>query len=170
MSKVSICLLVGIVVTLLPAINGGPIFWFYPWNSWIPTSTSGSSSSNNAGSASTGTPRPPVNATIALGNRRNTNATIDMGTVIDGLTINSRGRRSIPSNESYIQVGNHLIKIPPTGLSNLTINIVDGVPLVSPQAPVWPAQTGDGSAGFIGRIRSFLDELFKPKQQLEASV
>uniref|UniRef100_A0A224Y0R8 Putative threonine/serine-rich mucin n=1 Tax=Panstrongylus lignarius TaxID=156445 RepID=A0A224Y0R8_9HEMI len=124
-------------------------------------------SSSNSASASTGTTRMPVNATIALGNRRNTSALVDMGTNIDGLSITSRGRRSVPSgNESYIQVGNQVIKIPPGGVSNLTINIVDGVPHLVPEVPFWPvhaADEGSSSAGFVGRIRNFLDELFKPK-------
>ncbi|XP_058824356.1 uncharacterized protein LOC131685027 [Topomyia yanbarensis] len=159
MTKANLYLLFGIGLALLPSILGVPIFWYLPWNSWIPTSTTTSRSS--ASSSSPQTTKAPINASISIGNRMNTTALDDMGTLIENLTIN-RGRRALPSNESIIQIGNQIIRLPPGNLSNLTISIIDGVPYIGRWPPSTTEKTEEGpSPGLFGRIRTFLDELFK---------
>ncbi|XP_065076643.1 uncharacterized protein LOC135700152 [Ochlerotatus camptorhynchus] len=177
MISVKFCALIGLTLALLPSTLGVPIFWF-PWNYLLPTtSTSGSSSSsssnsNSASSSSSSTTLRPIMASIAIGNRLNTSAMTDNGTVINGLTI-TRGRRSAAAQqtelsdyvrsqtrESFIQVGNQIIRLPPGDVANLTINIVDGVPYVFGNTA--PTTTGSEAmtTGIFSQIRNFFGEFF----------
>lgn len=94
----------------------------------------------------------------------------DNGTVINGLTIN-RGRRSAAAQltslsddsrsqtrESFIQVGNQIIRLPPGDVANLTINIVDGVPSVFGNTPTGGSETM--TSGIFSQIRNFFGDLF----------
>ncbi|XP_001864883.2 uncharacterized protein LOC6047887 [Culex quinquefasciatus] len=169
MTRVQTYLIVVIVSALFSTTLGSPIFWLLPWSSWLnPTTTS--STSSGTSSTSTATARTPSNVSIAIGDRTNTTAGLDdMGTVIDGLTINAgRRRRSaqqlpevdfiVPSNESYIQIGNHVIRLPSRNISNITINVVDGVPYVG--AGGLPAPPQDVPPNLFDHIKNFFDGVF----------
>nr|ABJ97695.1 putative threonine/serine-rich mucin [Toxorhynchites amboinensis] len=76
-------------------------------------------------------------------------------------TRQKRAAESIPplSNESVIRVGNQIIKLPPRGISNLTIHIIDGgsysekfTPFQTPANGTW--------APFVDQIKNFFDGLF----------
>ncbi|XP_055609928.1 uncharacterized protein LOC129756902 [Uranotaenia lowii] len=174
MSQASLLLL--ITSLLVSTTLAGPIFWFLPWTNWLPSSGSSSSSSSTTSTAS----RAPINATINLGNRNNTTTGLDdLGTVIDGVTI-TRSRRSLPtissnssqtrdedtenqlrkkrspqqfSTDSYIQVGNHVIRLPPGDVSNLTIHIIDGTPTVL--VPSLFPDRESNSSGIFDWIKKF---------------
>ncbi|KAL1389241.1 hypothetical protein pipiens_012537 [Culex pipiens pipiens] len=108
MTRVQTYLIVVIVSALFSTSLGTPIFWLLPWSSWLNPSTTSSTSSGTS-STSTATARTPSNVSIAIGDRTNTTAGLDdMGTVIDGLTINAgRRRRSaqqLPEVDSFYQV------------------------------------------------------------------
>uniref|UniRef100_T1D535 Putative secreted mucin n=1 Tax=Psorophora albipes TaxID=869069 RepID=T1D535_9DIPT len=168
MKSIKLCVLIAFISALLPSTLGLPIFWF-PWNYFYPTTSTSSSSSSS--STSTATTLRPINATLSIGNRQNTSAMIDMGTVIDGLTI-TRGKRSAGderTSESFIQIGNQIIRLPPGDVSNLTINIIDGVPLVNgnfqqPQTST-PQVEGNALSGVVNRFRSFFADLLNERQQ-----
>ncbi|XP_055637316.1 uncharacterized protein LOC129775997 [Toxorhynchites rutilus septentrionalis] len=191
MSRIYLLVTTCFTLMLLPSTLGAPFFWF---PLWYPTASSGTSSSSGAVSSSTSstnTPRSPVNASISLGNRLNTSAVEDLGTVIDGLTIarskrfvpllppswpgfslfqnisgifnrQKRSSEAIPStvNESVIKIGHQIIKLPPGGISNLTIHIIDGGSY--PPLQNVPIQTGtnDTWIPFIERIKDVFDNLF----------
>nr|XP_029717881.1 uncharacterized protein LOC109399696 [Aedes albopictus] len=166
------CFVVVSALCVLPSTLGLPIFWF-PWNYLLPpTSTSSGGNTATSSSSSSATTLRPIMANIAIGNRQNTSAMIDNGTVINGLTI-TRGRRDVPlatlpedlsesgRSESFIQVGNQVIRLPPGNVANLTINIVEGVPYVFGNAPVEvpTAEDSAGMSGILSRIGNFFGGL-----------
>ncbi|XP_001661479.2 uncharacterized protein LOC5574465 [Aedes aegypti] len=170
----SIKFIIVVALTLcavLPSTLGVPIFWF-PWSYLLPT-TSSSSGSGSSSSSSSSTTFRPIMANISIGNRRNTSAMVDSGTVINGLTI-SRGRRDVPletirndpsvTSESFIQVGNQVIRLPPGNVANLTINIIDGVPYVfgnteSDVSSGSASGSSEGMSGLFSRVRNFFGDL-----------
>lgn len=166
MARVQIILVLAVTLTLLSSTQGKPIFWFLPWRNWPYSSTS--SSSGTSSTSSTASSSTPSNTSISIGDRTNTNAGLDdYGTSITGLTITTAGRRrrsaeqaqdiSVPSNESYIQVGNNVIRIPSRNISNVSITIVDGVPYVEQgEIPTPPAFI----TGFFDNIRNFFGSFF----------
>nr|XP_029727299.1 uncharacterized protein LOC115265614 [Aedes albopictus] len=165
------CFAVASALCVLPSTLGLPIFWF-PWNYLLPPTSTSSGNSATSSTSSSATTLRPIMANIAIGNRQNTSAMIDNGTVINGLTI-TRGRRDVPlaalpddlpgagRSESFIQVGNQVIRLPAGNVANLTINIVDGVPYVFGNAPVEvPTVESDvGMSGILSRIGNFFGGL-----------
>ncbi|XP_062555246.1 uncharacterized protein LOC134220260 isoform X2 [Armigeres subalbatus] len=160
--------IIAAVTLCLPATLSVPIFWF-PWNYFLPTTTTSGSAASSSSSSST---LRPIMANIAIGNRLNTSAMTDNGTIINGLTI-TRGRRAVPltpvpvpgdpsvTSESFIQVGNHIIRLPPGNVANLTINIVDGVPNVFGNVGTDVSDGANGStSGLFAQLGNFFGGLF----------
>lgn len=170
MARVQIFLVLAVSLALFSTTQGRPFFWYFPWN--YPSTSSGSSSGTSS-TSSTATSGTPSNVAISIGDRTNTNATLDdYGTTIDGLTITTGRRRrsanqtadedsALPSNESYIQIGNQVFIIPPEGISNVSISVVDGVAYVEQgEIPTTSTPPPSTNPGFFGFFRNFLDGFF----------